>query len=153
MQSAATLQNVIGGNEAQWGVVTPLSEMNSWLRSAQRKVSELANLPPGWDGYNSRPVQQQAIERTLNILKCIAGLRLPRPQIFPVPGGGLQVEFSQDGRELEIETLPDGSVEYLITDPGGHMVENSIPANSNAEIYRIIYWLQGKAAVYNLDLA
>ena len=134
--------------DTQWGGVTPLSRATQWLRSAQRKISELAQLAENWDGYGSRPVQQPAIEQAADILACLSNLDLPNPQIFPVAGGGLQLEFQQDPRELEIEILPDGSIEFLML-KDGEMREGSIPYGSRGDLYRLAYWLKGaQAAAY-----
>jgi hypothetical protein len=103
-------------------------------------------LPENWDSYGSRPIQPAAIERASEALDFLSSINLPPPQIFPVPGGGLQLEFEQDGRELEIEFLPDGSTEYLMVASNGEMLEGSIPSGSKGDLYRLTYWLQGKQA-------
>ena len=131
--------------ETQWSGVTPLSERSPWLSATQRKIAELAQLPENWDSYGSRPIRPAAIEQAADILAYLSKLNLPRPQIFPVPGGGIQLEFQQERRELEIEILPDGSIEFLVVE-GGEMREGSIPSGSSGEVYRLAYWLQGKQA-------
>jgi hypothetical protein len=130
--------------DAQWSGVTPLAKATPWLRAAQLKISELAQLAENWDSYGSRPIQPRAIERASAALDCLSYINLPAPQIFPVPGGGLQLEFEQGGRELEIEFLPDGSRGYLMVAENGEMSEGSIPAGSKGDLYRLAYWLQGK---------
>lgn len=128
----------------QWGGVTPIEQANPWLLSALRKVADLAELPEGWDSYGSRQIQQAAIERVSDVLNTLSCLNLPLPQIFPVPGGGIQIELRQDGRELEIEILPDGSIEYLLVLADGEMSEGAIPPASQGELLRLVFKLQGK---------
>ena len=128
--------------ETQWGGVTPISKANLWLRSAQRKISELAQLSENWDSYGSRSIQRPAIEQAAEVLACLSNLDLSDPQIFPVPGGGIQLEFRQDSRELEIEILPDGSIEFLMVEDG-KMREGSIPYGSRGDLCRLSYWLKG----------
>jgi hypothetical protein len=130
--------------DAQWSGVTPLARATPWLRAAYRKISELAQLEENWDTYNSRPIQPAAIEQASGALDFLSSIDLPPPQIFPVPGGGLQLEFEQDGRELEIEFLPDGSTGYLMVANNGEMREGSIPSGSKGDLYRLAFWLQGK---------
>jgi hypothetical protein len=130
--------------DGQWSRVTSLAEASSWLRAAQRKISELAQLTENWDSYGSHPIQRVAIERASDAIGCLSTINLPAPQIFPVPGGGLQLEFEQDGRELEIEFFPDGSTEYLMVASNGEMREGSIPSGSKGDLYRLAFWLQGK---------
>lgn len=131
--------------ENQWGGVTPISKANFWLRLAQRKISELAQLPENWDGYGSLPIQQPAIEQSADVLSILSNLDLPDPQIFPVPGGGVQLEFRQASRELEIEILPDGSIQFLIVQDG-KMREGAVPYGSRGEIIRLAIWLKGAPA-------
>jgi hypothetical protein len=148
MQATAPKANMPNFFEAQWSGVTPLfvSKANHWLRSALEKISELARLPENWDSYGSRPIQQPAIEQAANLVACLSKLDPPYPQIFPVPGGGIQLELQQGQRELELEILPDGSIEYLLVAEGGEMLEGSIPSSSRGDIYRLAYWLQGEQA-------
>jgi hypothetical protein len=131
------------GNAA-WSCATPLARATPWLRAALSKISELAQLEVNWDSYGSRPIQSAAIEQASKAIEYLSDINLPPPQIFPVPGGGLQLEFEQDGRELEIEFLPDGSTEYLMVASNGEMREGPIPSGSKGDLYRLAYWLQGK---------
>ena len=133
-------------SEPQWGGVTPLAQATPWLRSSLRKVTELAQLPSGWDGYGSSPIQQPAIERVSEVLTALSYLDLPYPQLFPVPGGGIQIEMRQGNRELEIEILPDGSIEYLLALSNGEMLEGAIPSTSIGDLLCLVYKLQGNLA-------
>lgn len=119
----------------------------SWLHLAESKISELSKLPENWDSYDSRAIQQPAIEQATALLFKLANLNLPPPDIFPVPGGGLQLEFQQESRELEIEILPDGQTEYLTVNEDGQMSEGSISVGSQNELYRLAHWLQGEVLV------
>ena len=124
------------------------SSPDTWLRLAQQKISRLSQLTENWDSYGSRPVQQAAIEQASGLLFKLANLNLPHPHIVPVPGGGIQLEFQQESRELEIEILPDGLTEYLMVDKDGEMLEGSIhsgsPSDAKDDLYRLVHWLQGK---------
>ncbi|MGH9839320.1 MAG: hypothetical protein ACREEM_11110 [Blastocatellia bacterium] len=154
MFASALNNNIASLFDTQWCGVTPLADANQWLRNAQRKITELKQLPENWDSYGSRTIQQAAIEQAGNLLARLSKLDLPRPQIFPVPGGGIQFEFRQDRRELELEILPDGSIEFLIVINSSEMREGAIPSGSLGEIYRLAYWLQGKqVAAYQFESA
>ncbi len=145
--SLATAQPFYSLNpEPQWGGVTPLAQANPWLRLSLRKVTELAQLPSGWDGYGSHPIQQPAVERVSDVLTILSYLDLPNPQLFPVPGGGIQIELRQDELELEIEILPDGSIEYLLVLSNNEMSEGAIPSTSIGDLLCLVYRFQGKLA-------
>ncbi|HEX9271499.1 MAG TPA: hypothetical protein VGA01_04710 [Candidatus Binatia bacterium] len=143
METVTTKGTSVYENTA-WSRATPLARATPWLRAAQHKISELARLAENWDSYGSRPIQSMAIEQASIAIEHLSDISLPPPQIFPVPGGGLQLEFEQDGRELEIEFLPDGSTEYLMVASNGAMREDSIPSGSKGGLNRLAYWLQGK---------
>jgi hypothetical protein len=67
----------------------------------------------------------------------------PEPRVVPVPGGGLQFEWQTATRELELEVLPDGSVEFL-TVAGEHMQEGPVSSDQAEEVRRLIGWLKGQ---------
>jgi hypothetical protein len=152
------LQIVRSGN-VQWNSVTPLEGVNQWLRSAQRRLTALTRLRADWDGYGSPPVQAGVIARAADLLVVLAKLDLPNPELFPVPGGGLQLEFRQDNRELEIEILPDSSIEYLLVENGTDMREGAVRSEPDyfsgviGEIPLLAFWLQGKnVTAYQFEL-
>ena len=132
---------------AQWSSVTPLSSRQSWLIDSLKSVFQLSNLEENWDGHGSPPISRVAVREMVSLLKLLelawistdpnkpnicddvlsAGLRQSRLEhlrvshVVPVPGGGLQAEWQVDNRELEIEILPDRSVEYLMCLDTGEM--------------------------------
>ncbi len=123
--------------------VTPLTRATPWLRAAQLKISELAKLAENWDSYGSPRIQSAAIEQASRALDCLSSINLPPPQIFPVPGGGIQMEFEQNGRELEIEFMPDGAIGYLMVADNGEMREGPISPALSGDLCRLAYWLLG----------
>lgn len=145
MPATARSRKLPNPSETQWGAITPLlAEADLWLRPAQRKISELAQLPENWDSYGSRSIQPAAIKQAADLIAYLSKFNLPSPHIFPVSGGGIQLEFEQGGRELEIEILPDGSLEFLKVDEKGEMQEGKVLSGSEPEIRRLVYWLQGR---------
>jgi hypothetical protein len=42
----------------------------------------------------------------------------PVPRILPVSGGGIQFEWENGKRELEIEFRPDMNIEFLLAEDG-----------------------------------
>lgn len=127
---------------SQWSSVTPIYGISSSLRQAQRKVNELSKLPENWDTYGSSPPRPAAIEKALRILSLVNRQGFVFPQIFPVSGGGLQLEWQSETRELELEILPTGVMEYLIVDEQRIMKEGSLPTQDDFSIYRLIEWVK-----------
>jgi hypothetical protein len=114
---------------------------NKWLRAVQEQISDLAQLPADWDSYSSRPIQQPAINRAFEVAFCLSSVVLPRPLIVPVPGGGIQFEFDENGRQIEIECFPDGSVGSLIMYQDGVSVGIHMEVEAISELYDLCHWL------------
>jgi hypothetical protein len=89
----------------------------AWITNALSAISKLAELPAGWDGSASPPLQEAAKESAWRVLDALKRYEeLPSPQVGPVVGGGLGIEWSHGARELDLEILPDGAVEYMKTE-------------------------------------
>jgi hypothetical protein len=69
---------------------------------------------------------------------------LPAPFIVPISGGGIQIEWIIADRELELEVLPDGSIEYLKSENKEPFEEEKIASRSSAEIFSLLSWLLSK---------
>ncbi|HLX64216.1 MAG TPA: hypothetical protein VKX17_23290 [Planctomycetota bacterium] len=95
-------------------------------RETSELLGKLAQLPSGWDGHDSPPIKTETIEQAERVLAALEAESAPAPHICPVAGGGVQLEWQHGGRELEIEILPDGSVQYL-TVHGNDMDEGILP--------------------------
>ena len=108
---------------------------------ASAKLQQLKSLPPNWDSYGSCPIQPEVIEMASSLLTGLAKLDMPEPHIVPVPGGGIQFEWENSERGLEIEILPDKSIEYLLLEKEG-MDEGRIDQDDKlAEIVRCVDWV------------
>jgi hypothetical protein len=126
----------------QWIRVTRLSEAPSWLQSALATVRRLAELPANWDGYGSPALPSRVVERATQLLTFLEWDELPVPQIGPVSGGGIQIEWHVADRELEIEILPDGSVEFLTVE-GEAMHEGPLTVDRPDLSRALVRWVMG----------
>lgn len=72
---------------------------------------------------------------------------LPTPHISPVPGGGIQFEWQKGYRELELEILPNRSIEFLVVTEGdmteGHLRFVDSDEIDVTEINRLCAWVAG----------
>lgn len=59
---------------------------------------ELITLREGWDGDGGKPITEKAL------------LAVDSMSVVPCSSGGLQLEFHQDGFDIEIEIGPDGRI-------------------------------------------
>ena len=141
-----------GKLHTQWSQVTSLFEQSLWSHSAQVKLENLSQLSENWNSYGSPGISPQARRETLLLLPVLGKLHMPEPKILPVSGGGVQLEWRNPSCELELEVLPNGSIEFLAVDSVDGMFEDQISENGNvAEFARITAWfLNEKKSVDDL---
>jgi hypothetical protein len=113
---------------------TPLMGSADWLREALSALERLRLLRENWDSYGSPPIAEPAVSSSRLLLLSLARNRLPAPDIRPVAGGGLQLEWRTPTRELEIGILPDGRCEFLAVFEGNEMVEGTLPSSNRLDV-------------------
>jgi hypothetical protein len=129
--------------------LTTLEDSRPWLAEAQRSVSRLALLPDNWDGEGSPALSTVVLDEALRILSEIDSHEMPAAHIGPVSGGGLGIEWRLGERDLNLEILPDGSIEYLKAEktPAGfdvdQMEDGSIPRDQTTRVHELVRWLLG----------
>lgn len=72
----------------------------------EARLDELIELPPDWDGYGAQPIDRQALIFAARVIDAATRHGLPTPEIFPVPSGGVQLEWVSRSMELEFEIEP-----------------------------------------------
>ncbi len=126
---------------AQWSGVILLTGLSQTQIQGLKKLAEVATLPQNWDSYGSPPPTQVSVEVAKILIKAIDCENLPPLRIVPVPGGGLQLEWNVGTRELELEILHDGSVEYLKSDRGEPLEEGRLVPINLDEVQTLLTWL------------
>lgn len=129
---------------AQLSTIMPLFWATPAFAESLRAISELAQLPENWDTYGSPRVQQPAVQRAVEVLAASQADYTHPPRIIPVAGGGLQIEWDMGPRELEIEVLPDGSIEVLMVE-GEMMIERPLPVGQDCSLVPMLLgWLSAQ---------
>ena len=129
--------------------VTTLGVSRPWLAEAHRSVSRLALLPDNWDGEGSPALKPVVLDEALRLLAEIEPYEMPMAHIGPVSGGGLGIEWRLGERDLNLEILPDGSIEYLKAEKTStgfdvdQMEEGQIPRDQLAKVRQLVRWLLG----------
>jgi hypothetical protein len=128
---------------SQLSGIVPLTHATPQFLEAVRTISGLMHLPPNWDSYGSPRIQEATVRRAVQVLYIVEKEKMapPSPHIVPVSGGGLQIEWRTGGRELEIELLPDGSIEFLTVE--GEQINESFlrPDRIDLVVPMLIEWL------------
>jgi hypothetical protein len=84
-------------------VVSSFSETeDDWIAEVEDRLSQLVQLPTGWDGYRSQRVSPATARFVSNLLVSVMKGQMPAPSIVPVSGGGLQVEWHAGGLDIEL---------------------------------------------------
>jgi hypothetical protein len=112
-----------------------------WLVSVLHNVARLAALPSDWDGEGSPPPSLAAISTLLGLLQGLTYYSLPTPFVCPLREGGLQIEWRQGQRELEVEFWDAEYFEYLKVFEDGSMEEGKCPAFDLRAFRRLVEWL------------
>ena len=131
----------------QWSEVTSFWRSQPWVADASRTISRISTLQDDWDGQGSPAPSRAALESMNRVIREIDAYDLPSPHISPVSGGGLGIEWHQGQRDLSIELLQDGSIEYLRSQTTSgepdidQMEDGVIPSDRVNEVRNLVRWL------------
>ena len=84
------------------------------------RLIELRSLSAGWLDGQGEPIADAALECAERILEAAREAELPMPAVFPTPPGGVQLEYLDSKRHLEVGIAPDVSIEGYYLDVGTH---------------------------------
>jgi len=85
----------------------------AWLIKAKYDLNRVANLPENWDSYGSPSVAVELLSNAENFLDALNAEDIHPPFVAPVSGGGIQFEWQNKARELEIEFVQSNVFGYL----------------------------------------
>ena len=122
--------------------ITELKRPVRWLTSALTHVAQIAQLPHNWDGDQSPPLAAKEREHITKLLSSIDNADLPEPTIVPISGGGMQIEWQHEGRELELEIVAESEdLIFLKVYQDGTMEENAYPIADLDRTKELLDWL------------
>lgn len=111
--------------QVKWQRMAAMRWVDPWDRLLEAVASDLARLQdlrPGWDGRRARRITPEAIRSTLEILGRLLNISSESPQIFPLPVGGIQLEWLAGGDEIEIEIDSSGASRVLAESATGETI-------------------------------
>ena len=86
-----------------------LGESASLSPSLRRRVEELSELKPNWDGEGAKPVKASVLDEMLELLRRLARhVPFREPFLAPTFDGSVQMEWHDRQRSLEIEAVSSG---------------------------------------------
>jgi len=90
-----------------------------WLSQTVSELVRLLWLPKDWNSDNSELINTKAIEKILALLLTILEPDSTPPVVVPTTRGGVQVEWHQNGIDLEIEAFNSSKLEYYFSSSKG----------------------------------
>lgn len=78
------------------------------IGSLAEKCGEFLGLPENWNSYRSKPIDPTLIEEGLRVLAMVLGPTTRAPDLVPTAWGGVQLEWHDPDRDLEIEIRAPG---------------------------------------------
>ncbi len=77
---------------------------SAWEAEVANRLSQLLQLPSGWDGYRAAPIRPGACDYAISVLaRLMAAGGLPTPSIVPLAYGAVQIEWHRRGWNIEVE--------------------------------------------------
>jgi hypothetical protein len=98
------------------GALASAVDVNPWLVRSLQRLAELARLKTDWDSYGSPKPSADALSSVIGLLLAVQEEPIGEPEIVPASGGGISLVWENGARELEIEVLSTGHIEYLRID-------------------------------------
>ena len=68
-----------------------------------QQITSLTGLQDNWDSYNALPPTKDALVGSVQLAYQLLKESTPTPDVFPVPNGNIQFEWSCFGLDIEIE--------------------------------------------------
>ncbi len=91
-----------------------------------RRLREVSQMAPGWDGDRSPALTALAIAAGIRAIEVLAEMPVV-PHVAPVPGGGVQFEAEIGQKYFELEILPSGAMLVLL-ERGGEVAQGKLAA-------------------------
>ena len=80
----------------------------------EARLQSFAALSEDWDSYGALPIRQEALEEARRVLATLYAQYPDRkPQVVPMNGGGVLIEWGDGNRALELEFDASGKASYI----------------------------------------
>jgi hypothetical protein len=114
----------------------------TWQLESVKRILECLSLGENWNSYGGHPPSLNTALTAIDLLSVIPYADFPRPRVVPIATGGIQFEWENGRRELDIEVRDDGTIEYLKVDdanPDGE--EGRFTSVNSLNLKSLLTWL------------
>ncbi len=127
-----------GSLESKRHLTIDVGGAERWQRPAlvqyvEAELNALLELSDGWDGRRAHAVTIPAIQATVHVLAVVTNETSAPPQLFPLPDGGIQVEWHVGGNSIEIEIDAEGEPHVLAQTSDGETIVEGVIALEQAD--------------------
>jgi hypothetical protein len=95
------------------------AEPPAWVVEVVPELLRLQSLPRDWDSYGGLPVDEAHASTAWRFLESVMSENLPLPDLVPLPDGGIQLEWDQDGTQLSFTAEPGSPQVLWLSTPAG----------------------------------
>jgi len=92
------------------------------MQEAIMQAKGFQELSEDWDSYGAGPIDATCITKAIDIIKSFSE-GTPTPWVVPCSDGGIQLEWHEQGMDLELSIKPDGCSELYFKDEDGNFIE------------------------------
>lgn len=108
---------------------------------AQSDLQALLRLTDNWNGMGASAVSDRTVTAAGRMLEDASRYSIPAPSVAAASDGGVALEWHVSARQLELEVLPDLSLEFAQFDSGSLVGEGVIGSADDPEATRLFRWL------------
>ncbi|MBW1998506.1 MAG: hypothetical protein JRJ29_11150 [Deltaproteobacteria bacterium] len=113
-----------------------------------QRIGRFAAFPENWDSYGAKAIDRECISQGVSIFKELLKLRsleegeIPAPFVAPLSSGGIQIEWEEGERYIEVSITPDPlSVDYFATDKAREgQLSLEGPLRSTSALKALLTW-------------
>ncbi len=103
-----------GGKKYRMKLNVPRGALPEWFVPSLRRCAPLLSLPCGWNSAGAPPIEARAIQLAMDALWSFMADKGSLPQWTPTRSGGVQLDWHENGIDLEIEFAPDAAEGYAV---------------------------------------
>jgi hypothetical protein len=120
-----------------------LNISNSWWYKASSALNRLLNYPVEGTSWSPRRPQETVYSVAMDAILGVDSVEhLSIPRMSATSEGGIRIGWRNKDRELDIEIMADGSVEFLSMEHGKKPEEGEIDQeNLKATVNKLLRWL------------
>ena len=106
----------IGETSANVTVFDRRRRTASWQNDMVSTLCRFIELSDGWDSYGGKPLRHDTGMFALQLMNGMMGPSIPSPHLVPVSDDGLQIEWHQNGFDIELYIASPYECELMVHD-------------------------------------